>query len=162
LAERLGWAFSEGDDHHSAENVAKMRAGIPLTDRDRAPWLNSIATWIASRSDRNENVIVSCSALRRAYRDILRRRMPDVRFVQLIVSEDVLAARVAARDDHYMPPTLVRSQVALFEPLTADEQGVAIDGHKDPAAITDEIAQWLEGAVERPNSHQQLRPRARD
>lgn len=150
LSERLGWTFTEGDDHHSAENVAKMRAGMPLTDRDRDPWLSSISSWITRCGERNEGAVVSCSALRRVYREVLRRQTPNLRFVQLMVSEEVLVARVAARHAHYMPPTLVQSQVALLEPLTADERGITIDGHQDRAAIVDEIALWLERAFQRP------------
>src|SRR5579884_1235439 len=111
LAAALGWPFVDADDLHPAANVEKMRRGQPLDDADRAPWLAAVASTIRSMRDG----VVACSALKRAYRDLLRVR-DDVRFVYLAVDEKVLAARLAARQGHYMPPSLLPSQLATLEP----------------------------------------------
>lgn len=114
LAEQLHWRFADADDFHSAANIAKMRAGIPLTDEDRAPWLQAlrdvISDWLAAR----ENAVLACSALKASYRDILLVS-PEVKLVYLRASQAVIAARVAARTGHYMNPQLVPSQFATLE-----------------------------------------------
>lgn len=127
LAERLGWESAEGDDFHPAANVAAMRAGTPLTDEDRWPWLASIADWTAEADRAGRNTIVTCSALRRAYRDVLRTAPGRTVFVHLRGADELIAARIEARTGHYMPATLLPSQVATLEPLAADEDGFAVD-----------------------------------
>jgi gluconokinase len=124
LAEGLGLPYADADDFHPAGNVAKMTAGLPLDDNDRAPWLTAVGRWLAEHP---RGGVVSCSALRRSYRDVLRRSAPDATFVHLAGDPDVIAARVAARADHFMPPSLVSSQLRLLEPLTSDEGGLTVD-----------------------------------
>jgi gluconokinase len=132
LAEDLGWKQTEADDLHSPENVAKMAAGIPLTDSDRAPWLRRIC----QRIDETEgNQVVTCSALRRSYRDILRTANARVRFLHLHGSPGMLASRIGARTDHFMPASMLTSQMATLEPLTADEDGAIVDIGGTPTEI---------------------------
>ncbi len=135
LAERLDVPYAEADDFHPPANIAKMSAGHPLDDEDRAPWLDAIAAWIVERGDRGG--VVSCSALRRRYRDRLRRDTPGLFFVHLDGSEELIASRLAARMQHFMPAGLLRSQFEALEPLESDEAGavVAIDG--GPHQITE-------------------------
>ena len=133
LARRLGWPFAEADEFHSAANVAKMASGTPLTDEDRGPWLESLRKWI---DDTPGDSVMTCSALRRSYRDILRGAQANVRFLHLHGTDEAIAARMAARADHYMPPSLLASQLATLEPLEADEDGVVIQ----TAGTPDEIA----------------------
>ena len=123
LAQRLGWPFAEADDFHSAANVAKMAAGTPLIDEDRRPWLESIRKWM---DDTAGDSVVTCSALRRSYRDILRGAQANVRFLHLSGTEASIGARMAARADHFMPSSLLASQLATLEPLEGDEDGVVI------------------------------------
>lgn len=143
LAERLGWAFQEGDALHPAANIAKLRAGIPLTDADRAPWLAAIAAWIDGRVAAGEAGIVTCSALKRAYRDRLTRGRPQVRIVYLQGSPAVLAARLARRRGHFMPPSLLPSQLEDLEPPAPDEQPIVIDIEQPVAAQVEEIVRLL-------------------
>ncbi len=139
LAERLGWEFTEGDSHHPPANVEKMRAGIPLDDDDRAPWLDQLAGWIAEREEAGKSVVLTCSALKRRYRDRLREGNDSVWFVHVDVPEDELARRMAARTGHYMPASLLDSQLAALEPLGVDEPGVTVSGTGDPPAVTDAV-----------------------
>jgi gluconokinase len=139
LADRLGWVTAEGDDFHSPANVAKMRSGHPLTDADRWPWLESIAAWIGQRETAGQSAIVTCSALKREYRDLLRHGHPSVWFADLVVPEAVLAVRLAGRQGHYMPPTLLPSQLAALEPVGSDEPGAAIDANRPQAEIVADI-----------------------
>lgn len=128
LADRLGACFIDADDLHSDEARAKMIAGIPLVDDDRWPWLQRVAAEIDRNSDDGRVSVVACSALRRRYRDILRLRASlPIAFVHLHGAEDVLAARAAARAGHFMPPSLLRSQLDTLEPLDDDEDGVVLD-----------------------------------
>ncbi|BCJ45635.1 gluconokinase [Actinoplanes ianthinogenes] len=122
LADRLGVPYKEADAFHPAANVAKMHGGVPLTDEDRAPWLAAIAASLGAG-----DVVVSCSALKRAYRNVLRGGNPDVFFVHLVLSPETATARVSGRAGHFMPSTLVASQFAILEPLEPDESGVAVD-----------------------------------
>ena len=124
LARRLGVPFEDGDDLHPPENVAKMAAGHPLDDDDRRPWLDAVGTWLAGHP---AGGVVACSALRRAYRDRLRGHAPGVRFLLLTGSPEVIARRQADRPGHFMPASLLRSQLATLEPLRPDEAGVALD-----------------------------------
>ena len=135
LAERLGWPVIEGDDLHTPANKAKMTAGTPLTDADRIPWLSAIRDEI----DRTPtSLIVTCSALRRSYRDLLRTARGRVRFLHLTGSHAVLGARIGARTGHFMPAGMLISQLDTLEPLTDDEDGVAVDIDRRPEEIIDD------------------------
>lgn len=139
LAERLGVPYAEADTFHSPANVAKMAAGTPLTDADRAPWLDAIGAWARDRAGRGGGV-VSCSALKRAYRDRLRAAAPGVVFVHLSGDRELLARRMAARTDHFMPVSLLDSQLATLQPLGDDEAGVTVDVGDDPAEVAERAA----------------------
>ena len=123
LAAALGCAFLDGDDLHPAANIAKMAAGQPLDDADRWPWLAAIGAVLATEAKQ----VVACSALKRAYRDAIRTRAPDVVFVHVHGARPLLAARLAARTGHYMPAGLLDSQLAALEPPGADEAAVLVD-----------------------------------
>ena len=125
LAQRLRVPFADADDFHPPENIAKMSAGVPLTDDDREPWLRTIAAWL--HEHRAVGGVVSCSALKRSYRDLLRGRATRTVFVHLHGDRDVLAERVAGRPGHFMPAALIDSQFATLEPLESDERGQALD-----------------------------------
>jgi gluconokinase len=125
LAHRLGVPFADGDDLHPAANIAKMASGVPLDDDDRYPWLEAIGEWLEEHEAHGG--VISCSALRRKYRDQLRRHAPRVGFLHLHGSFEVIAARQAARPGHFMPASLLRSQFATLEPLAPDEDGLVID-----------------------------------
>jgi gluconokinase len=153
LAERLNWEFQEGDALHPPANVAKMSAGLPLTDEDRWPWLDAIGAWIKEKTKRGEPGILTCSALKRSYRD--RLRGPNVIFVFLNGPREVIAARMARRADHFMPPALLNSQLATLEPPTADENVLAVDLGTTPA---DEVAEVLH-ALEQRGTESQPDPR---
>ncbi len=140
LAERLGWHYQEGDALHPQANVAKMSAGTPLTDADRWPWLHAIAAVIDTWRAEGTNGIVTCSALKRAYRDILIGPRPDVRLVFLAGDKPLIAARMAARTGHFMPPALLDSQLATLEPPGPDENPIVVDIDRDPVAIVDALA----------------------
>nr|WP_082764023.1 gluconokinase [Frondihabitans sp. PAMC 28766] len=141
LASRLGWDFAEGDRLHPEANVAKMAAGIPLDDADRWPWLDAIASWIRTHTDAGQPGVITCSALKRAYRDVLRG--PNVVFVHLVAAADLLAVRVAQRPGHFMPASLLGSQLALLEPLGPDERQVVIDTGRPASVEVDEIVARL-------------------
>jgi gluconokinase len=126
LAARLGRPMAEGDEFHPPSNVAAMAAGRPLTDADRAPWLAAIRAWITARDQAGESTVVTCSALRRAYRDRLREGPGRVRFVDLDVPRAELAERLAERRGHFMPASLLDSQLDTLEPLAPDEDGVVV------------------------------------
>ncbi len=141
LAGQLGWDFQEGDDLHPMENVAKMASGQPLTDDDRWPWLDEVGTWIHNQEFAGIPGIVTCSALKRAYRD--RIRGPHVVFVYLAGSRDEIGNRLSARIDHFMPPALLESQLAALEPPEADERVLTIDVAAHPAEMAAEIIRRL-------------------
>ncbi|MDQ3789320.1 MAG: gluconokinase [Actinomycetota bacterium] len=124
LAERMGVPFADADDFHSPENVAKMRSGVPLTDEDRRPWLLAIGTWLAEQKD---GAVVTCSALKRVYRDTLREAAPTITFLHLHGDKETVRKRVGSRKGHFMPESLVDSQYADLEPLGDDEKGVVVD-----------------------------------
>jgi gluconokinase len=132
LSERLGWDYCEGDDLHPAANLAKMAAGEPLTDADRAPWLARVRAWIDERVAAGRPGVITCSALKRSYRDVLRD--PHVVFVQLSGPRQLLAVRLTARRGHFMPAALLDSQLADLEPPGSDEQALAIDVTAAPDA----------------------------
>lgn len=127
LAGEVGGVFIDADDLHPPGNVAKMSAGEPLTDTDRMPWLTAVGEAIAAAVSRGQLPVVACSALRRSYRDLIRAEAPDVFFVQLDGTPDLLARRMSGRSDHFMPPTLLASQLATLEALQPDERGVVVD-----------------------------------
>jgi gluconokinase len=131
VAERLGWIFVDGDSFHTPEHIAQMHAGRALDDQDRAPWLARIATWIGQRLAAGEPGVVVCSALRRAYRDVLTDGRPEVRIVYLEGSRALIAGRLAARHGHFMPLRLLDSQFAILEPPGPEEHAVAV-GIEDP------------------------------
>ena len=126
LAKSLGVDFVEGDAYHPPRNVERMAAGIPLTDTDREGWLRTLADRIAQAQAAGQGLVVSCSALKRSYRDLLRGAAP-LRFVMTHASRNVLHARMAARTGHYMPASLLDSQLATLEMPTADEQVIVVD-----------------------------------
>lgn len=127
LAGRLGWPLEEGDDLHPQANKDKMAAGHPLNDEDRWPWLTTIADWVDDRLDAQESGLVTCSALKRSYRDILNRRGSGVVFVYLAGSRETIATRLQARQGHFMPSSLLDSQFADLEEPATDEPEVRID-----------------------------------
>jgi gluconokinase len=133
IAAAMGWRFAEGDDFHSAANKAKMAAGQPLSDEDRWPWLRIIADWIDEQSAAGRSSVVTCSALRRTYRDLLRDNRSGVRFCELLAPEELIADRLGHRRGHFMPAGLLGSQLAILEPLQPDEPGVvvSVDGTPD-------------------------------
>ena len=135
LAERLGCEQAEADDFHSAANVAKMAAGVPLEDSDRWPWLRQIAGWIHERDLAGRPAVVTCSALKRAYRDALRTGSPRICFIHLAGSRELILDRMQRRTDHFMPASLVDSQFAILEPLGPDERGVVLDVAQPPAVL---------------------------
>lgn len=141
LADRLGLPFADGDDFHSKANVDKMTAGIALTDEDRRPWLLSIGEWLAASE---KGGVVACSALKRAYRDLIRRGCPDAFHVQLTGSHELIAQRQASRHGHFMPASLMESQWAAFEPLQDDEAGVVVDVGPAAGAVVDRILEALQ------------------
>jgi gluconokinase len=137
LAARLGWVYEDGDRFHPVSNVAKMSAGHPLTDEDRWPWLEAIGAWISEKEGRGESAVVTCSALRRVYRDLLREGRPHVRFLHVTAESEVIRDRMEHRPGHYMPPSLLPSQLAALEPLGDDEPGVTITNAGSAAAVLD-------------------------
>jgi gluconokinase len=141
LAERLGWELLEGDALHPAANVERMRAGIPLTDDDRAPWLAAIASWMDERLAAGRSVVVACSALARRYRDVLR--LDKVVFVHLTGSPELLAGRLASREYHFMKAGMLRSQLATLEPPAADERHIALTIDAAPSALADRVLSAL-------------------
>ncbi|MEZ0366347.1 gluconokinase [Mycobacterium sp. pUA109] len=137
LARRLRVPFADADDFHSDANIAKMAAGAPLTDADRRPWLEVVGQWLSAHADGG---VISCSALKRRYRNQLRRHCPAVEFVHLSGAPDVIGRRQAHRPGHFMPPALLRSQFDTLEPLAPDERGVTVDVGQDIDTI---VADYL-------------------
>ena len=137
LAERLGWPFADADGFHPAGNVAKMAAGTPLTDEDCWPWLDAIAAHIGAARQAGRPVVVACSALRRAYRDRLRAGHGDLIFLHLSGAPEVIAARQAARQGHFMPPSLMASQFATLEDTGDEADAVAVSVAAEPQAVVD-------------------------
>ena len=129
LAALLGVPFADGDGFHPPANVAKMSAGIPLDDWDRWPWLDSIGAWAAAPE--NAGAVIACSALSRRYRDRLRAAGAHLYFIHLDAPLHVIANRVALRDDHFMPASLVESQFRALEPLDADEPGTTLNAQQE-------------------------------
>jgi carbohydrate kinase (thermoresistant glucokinase family) len=143
LAERLGWAFEEGDALHPPANVEKMRAGHPLDDADRAPWLARVAEWVAGRLDAGACGVITCSALKRRYREAIARGRGGVLFVYLSGPRDEIADRLAARQGHFMPASLLASQMATLEEPGPDEPAIRIDVGPPPHAVADAVVAAL-------------------
>ncbi|KAF4408132.1 gluconokinase [Streptomyces lycii] len=148
LADRLGVPYAEADEFHPPANIAKMSAGSPLDDSDREPWLDAIGAWAASRTGLGG--VVSCSALKRVYRDRLRAAAPGLFFVHLAGDRELIAGRLARREDHFMPGALLDSQFTTLEPLRCDEHGTTVPVMAEPAEITERAAAALAGAGEPP------------
>jgi gluconokinase len=143
LVERTGWAFVEGDDLHTDANRAKMAAGTPLDDDDRWPWLRRIAAWIGEQEAAGRDAVLTCSALKRSYRDVLRDGHPSVRFVHLLAPPELIKNRVDARRGHYMPPSLLASQLDTLEPLAPEEPGFVVETTHSPVDVADQVLQRL-------------------
>lgn len=147
LAGMLDVDFVDGDDHHPPANVAKMAAGIPLTDEDRAGWLRALAARLAEAHASDTGLVVACSALRRAYRDVLREGDPDVRFIYLEAEKPLLAMRVGRRRSHFMPPTLVESQLATLEPPDPEEDAWIYDADMPAREILTDVLSRIQGTT---------------
>ena len=143
IAAHLGWRFQEGDDLHPRANVEKMSRGEPLTDADRWPWLEAVGSWLDARAEAGESAVLTCSALRRVYRDRLREGRPGVCFCHVAPSAQVLRDRLDRRRGHYMPASLLPSQLATLEPLADDEPGVTLSSEGEPADVLAEALQAL-------------------
>ena len=143
LAGRLSWTYEDGDRFHPASNVAKMSAGQPLTDEDRWPWLRAIADEIDRVCDADERAVIACSALKRAYRDILVHGRNEVRIIYLKGTQELIADRLALRKGHFMPPGLLASQFKTLEPPGGDENPVTVSIDGSVNAIVDDIIRQL-------------------
>ena len=137
LSTLMRWQFAEGDVFHPEANLAKMSSGQPLTDEDRWPWLSTLGDWMSQEIAAGRSGIVTCSALRRAYRDLLREGRPHVRFLHVTAESDVLRDRMEHRPGHYMPSSLLQSQLATLEPLGDDEPGVTITNEGSADQVLD-------------------------
>ncbi len=144
LREALGWPFQEGDSLHTPENVAKMRSGTPLTDEDRWPWLDRCAAWIRERLQEGGGGLLTCSALRRAYRERLGEGVPGLVFVYLEVSEEVLRERLSQRQGHYMPSSLLPSQLRTLELPTPDEPALIVPVERTIEETVSDVLQALQ------------------
>lgn len=152
LAARLGVPFEDADDLHPAANVAKMRAGHPLDDEDRWPWLDAVGRWLAEHPDGG---VMACSALKRSYRDRLRRHAPQARFLLLQGPREVVERRQADRPGHFMPPTLMGSQLAILEPLEPDEDGIVLDVDR---GVEEVVQGYMVAAARNPRSDEEVDP----
>jgi gluconokinase len=150
LGDRLGWEFRDGDAFHPVANVAKMKSGAPLTDEDRWPWLDAIASFIDAQRAGNSHAIIACSALKRVYRDRLKGQHGDVMFVHLAGSKDLIEARMAARRNHFMPLGLLDSQFATLETPGPEEMAIAVSvaGAPDEIVATVLAQTGLKSAAE--------------
>jgi gluconokinase len=135
IAERLHWRFQEGDELHPHANVEKMAHGEPLTDEDRWPWLDAIGNWLDECAAAGESAVLTCSALRRSYRDRLRAGRPGVRFCHVVASPDLVRERLEHRRGHYMPASLLPSQLQTLEGLDDDEPGVTVSAEGEPRDV---------------------------
>jgi carbohydrate kinase (thermoresistant glucokinase family) len=145
LANRLQWDYQDADWFHPAANVDKMHNGIPLTDEDRWPWLRAIAAWIDDARGAGRHAVIACSALKRRYRDILIGERSDVRLVYLKGTESLIARRIATRHEHFMPPSLLQSQLAALEEPGADEKTIVVSIEPPPQEIVARILSALTG-----------------
>jgi len=159
LAARLGVPYAEGDDFHPPANIAKMSAGTPLDDADRAPWLDAIGAWAHDRAGLGG--VVSCSALKRSYRDRLRTAAPGLLFVHLSGSRELIEDRMRHREGHFMPTALLDSQFATLEPLDADEAGAVVDVTGAPEEIAERAVGALRALTGTPGQLSPPHPRIR-
>ncbi|HYU66424.1 MAG TPA: gluconokinase [Jatrophihabitantaceae bacterium] len=143
LARRLGWRYAEADDFHPKANLDKMAAGDPLTDEDRWPWLHALAGWIDERRCAGEPAVVSCSGLKRKYRDLLRAGRPQVRLVFLSGSRELIGQRLRTRHGHFMKEAMLASQFADLEPPAEDEDVLTLTVDVPPDTLVDEIVRAL-------------------
>ena len=143
LATRLGWSFEEGDALHPPENIAKMRAGQPLTDADRAPWLSAIAARIDEWRRRSESGVITCSALKRSYRQVIIGDRREVRLVYLSGSRELIAERMSERHDHFMPASLLDSQFETLEPPGPEENAITVSVDQPLDKIVDRLVAEL-------------------
>ena len=146
LHDALGWPVAEADDFHPEANIAKMSRGAPLTDADRRPWLESLRAWMSEQADRGTRTIVTCSALKRSYRDLLVGAHGRVLFIHLVADEEALRERMEHREGHFMPSALLPSQFADLEPLADDEDGVTVTSRPAPEQTLEAILAALETA----------------
>jgi carbohydrate kinase (thermoresistant glucokinase family) len=144
LATRLGCVFEDGDALHPAANIAKMHAGVPLTDEDRWPWLQRVGSWIDRQAAAGASGVIACSALKRSYRDFLRQGRPEVRVVLLNVDRNDLATRLSGRHDHFFPATLLSSQLSELELPAPGEQCLMVPATESPAEVADDIIRHLD------------------
>nr|WP_237565319.1 gluconokinase [Ornithinimicrobium cavernae] len=144
LAGRMNFRFADADDFHPEANVAKMAAGIPLTDEDRLPWLRALAGWMTDRAEAGESTVLACSALKRSYRNLLREGPARVAFLHLDGPADIIRKRMMSRD-HFMPSSLLDSQLATLEPLQPDEHGATLDLTLSREELVDLAESWLTG-----------------
>jgi len=142
LAERMGWPMIEGDDFHSEANKARMRAGVPLSDADREGWLQSLARELEKREGR---AVLTCSALKRSYRDLLRSASPGLGFVFLEIAEEEALRRVGQRGQHFFPPELLQSQFAALETPLHEAGVLRLDATLSLPTLTDQTVEWLTG-----------------
>jgi len=147
LSQQFGWEYAEGDAMHPQVNVDKMASGHPLTDEDRWPWLQVVAGWIRGKVEAGEPGIVTCSALKRSYRDVLRGE--NVVFVYLKGSRELIARRLAERHGHFMPPALLDSQFATLEEPGPDERAVTVEITGEPPQTLVAVLEALDGTVSR-------------
>ncbi|WP_380167284.1 gluconokinase [Jannaschia sp. R86511] len=138
----LGWEFLEGDSLHPRRNVEKMAAGHPLTDQDRAPWLQALADWTGVQHAEGLSTVMTCSSLRRSYRNMLTADAPGTFFVHLVGDPDLILARMQSRE-HFMPPSMLESQLKTLEPLQHDESGAEFDVADPPDAIARRVVEHL-------------------
>ncbi|MGH8792281.1 MAG: gluconokinase [Stackebrandtia sp.] len=143
LAHRLNWPFAEGDAFHPQANIDKMAAGVPLTDADREPWLRALRDWLSAQAAAGRSTVVTCSALRRLYRVMLRLADGRVRFIHLTGAPELIAERLRRRDGHFMPPELLPSQYQTLEPLAADEDGLTVSADAAPPLIAQQVLDRL-------------------
>lgn len=143
LVSRLGWRFEEGDTLHPRSNIEKMRAGNPLTDSDRADWLKRVADWVDKRMEKGQNGVITCSALKRSYRDMINRRGSGVVFVFLSGPKATIAQRLASRQGHFLPPSLLDSQFDDLEEPGPDEPAIRVEITGSPEAIAQRIVAEL-------------------
>lgn len=143
LARRLGAEFLEGDELHPPRNIERMASGIALTDNDRRDWLLEIAHQLADARAGRHALVVSCSALKRSYRDMLRTAASDLAFVHLHAGRELLEARLQARPGHFMPSSLLESQLQTLEPPASDERAITLDAALPPAELAAQAAAWL-------------------
>ena len=143
VATRLGWTYEDSDLLHSTADIAKMMSGVPLTDADRWPWLNTVATWMDQQIAAGVSAVLACSALKRSYRDYLRRGRPSVEIVMLEVDQATLMARLAGRHDHFFPVKLLQSQLADLEMPDPAEHVLVVPAAGTPAEMAGKIIEGL-------------------